>query len=212
MNKQIKAFLALFIYVFLVFLLAMWIKLREEAFENTLKIILNTMVVLFIAFVVFEGFLMFFVIRGNNRQFKKYFKEEEYDKAEEVFEKKIEKYHFFNEIINSKYNLLLSYFIAGDNDEAFELLDNTKWRYYKKKVLFFKALEDIYYNNIEEAKHILGKLKKRKSQKENAKIIDGLLNYILYAKKSKALSRAPYPVVGEICSRHKRKVKNLMVN
>lgn len=190
--------------VFICILLLVTIKnaINNEDIKNILQTITQYAGILFLIYILGACVYITFSIKNDNKEALANIRKKDFKKLEEDSNKQIKKYIFLRQILNSKYNLLISLLAEGKNEKAFELLKNTKWGIYSNEVCAFKAISFLYINDIENARRLYGKVYKRKN--DNLEILGLILDLIDNGIKDNKLNKTIYPIVNEICDKYEK--------
>ena len=190
--------------VFICILLLITIKnaINNEDIKNILQTITQYAEILFLIYILGACVYITFSIKNDNKEALANIRKKDFKKLEEDSNSQIKKYIFLRQILNSKYNLLISLLVEGKNEKAFELLKNTKWGIYSNEVCVFKAIYFLYINDIENARLLYRKIYKQKN--DNVEILGLLLDLIDNGIKDNKLNKTIYPVVNEICDKYEK--------
>lgn len=173
--------------------------------SNVLNIIVLILCSVFLIYIVFSCIYIAYSIKKDNEKAIKYIKEKNIDELEMISKQNAEKYIFIRQVLNSKYNLLISLFAAGKHNEAFELMHNTKWRLYDKNVYAYKILELLYNGDVDGARILYMKLSKLSNRNDsNTEIISFIFDLIDNNIKNEKLSKTIYPIVNIICEKYEK--------
>lgn len=169
---------------------------------NTLVLFLGTS---FLIYLVLSCFYIICSVKKDNEIAVKCIKEKKIEELEMISKRNIRKYIFLRQVLNSKYNLLISYFASGKNNEAFKLMNETKWRLYNKNVYAYKIFELLYNENVDDARLLYVKLSRlSKGQDSNAEIVNYLFDLIDKNIRNEKLSKTIYPIVEIICKKYEK--------
>lgn len=169
---------------------------------NTLVLFLGTS---FLIYLVLSCFYIICSVKKDNEIAVKCIKEKKIEELEMISKRNIRKYIFLRQVLNSKYNLLISYFASGKNNEAFKLMNETKWRLYNKNVYAYKIFELLYNENVDDARLLYVKLSRlSKGQDSNTEIVNYLFDLIDKNIRNEKLSKTIYPIVEIICKKYEK--------
>ncbi|WP_157868333.1 hypothetical protein [Acholeplasma palmae] len=203
MNKEKKLIIGTVGYILVMVAIAIIRDNAADHMKTALLLVTRIMVIALIVFFILAAYMIAHIIKKNNKEFQQKVIDKKYDELLVITKAKSEKYYFGRLIINSKFNLLVILFILGKNDEAFELLNHTYWRTYSNGVVFYRVLELLYKDKIDEAKKIREKLRRIKHQENNLAIIDHIISFKQDNQENEKLTKSIYPIVREMCSNNK---------
>lgn len=205
--KKYRLNMIITVSVLLLILLLVFIRnnISDASAKKTMNSINLCLGIIFLIYIVLSCFYIMYSIKKDNKEAFKNIKEKKFEELEELSMKQIKKYFFLRQILNSKYNLLISYFALGKHDKAFTLLNETRWGYYNRYALTYKVFELLYDKNVEDARSLYQKLCRiNKNQDDNLDIIGFIFDFIDNNIKNDKLQRTIYPIVNLICEKYEK--------
>lgn len=184
MKKGTKRLLFNFI-IFIVILIGLDI-IMDNIENETIKLIFWVLTIVFVVVaLIFIVKLSKRVDREDNEVIKKYeeyIKNIEYEEARQLINNRISESKYGISELRCKLMLLILELTIGNNEEARNILEQTKWGILKYDVYYHKIIFKLYDRDLEQAKVLYNKLIKinnKRKQRHQAQIdnLNKLFNY-----------------------------------
>ena len=140
-------------------------------------------------------------INKDNTEFNDSLNKKQYKKIIDDLEKKLKYYFEYKLVMNTKFNLLITYFNKGDNNKAIDYLKNNKWYNFRDEVLLFKGIVALYEDNVELFLKCFNRLKKIKKEYDY-NILDDLYESYKIKKNTAKTAKMSLPLIREIIKKY----------
>lgn len=162
-----------------------------------------------IIWIIIFGFLIFLFIlliklskridREDNEianKFQEHMKNNEYEQARTLINNRMSELNYDISEVRCKFMLLILELTIGNNEQARNILEQTKWGIFKYHVYYYKIIFSLYDKDLEQAKVLYEKLKKinkiRKiSHQEQIDNLNKLFNYFENGIKEELNTQLP---------------------
>ena len=166
-----------------------------------IKILLVVWVVALFGFV----FWVSYTKRRDNRYFNDMMTNGTYAEGAAFFKDKAESYALTGQITNAKYNLLLTYFLDGDHENAKNILYGTRWGAFEGNVCYYFVLCAMLDGDMETARLHFDRLK-RTRQQNRIENCERLFAHIEGTEEIDEMA-SQFPIVSLIVDAHRRTPK-----
>ena len=170
---------------------------------------LGVKVLLVLWMVALFGFLFWvsYTKGRDNRYFNSMMASGSYADGIDYFTRRASSYPLSGQVTNARYNLLLTYFLSGDNEEARSLLQSTRWGAFEGNVCYYFVLCDMLDGELESARTNLERLR-RTRQQNRIEICERLMRHVEGTEEIDSME-SRFPIVSEIVDAYRRTPKKV---